>query len=319
MEKTAIACAALIAALPALAGAQTCRSDAAREIVVSNVTGSLQNPCFSPDCRALAFTNFTTAYNRGKAIVKSVPVAGGAASTLSPTTAQSVNLPGQCWRSPANEVAYSSDVADDRDEIYLVPAAGGAARRVTNRPGYLAWEPSVSPVLADGSQWIVFESHTAGTNIGPGELWKVNLATGDLLRLTSGFDDAQPEWSPRGDRIVFQRRRPGHDAIDVYTIGIDGSAATQLTRDGESTDPSWSPSGNYIFYSGGGDGIEVANLFVIAAAGGRATRVTTSCGLDGAPGWSADGSQIAFESSPVDPDASGSTTLWVIAAPPGMR
>ena len=33
----------------------------------------------------------------------------------------------------------------------------------------------------------------------------------------------------------------------------------------------------------------------------------------------ADGRSIAFESAPVDPDKTGSTTLWVIAAPAGVR
>jgi TolB protein len=304
--------------------AQACRLDGARQVAVA-LTGaldSLQNPCFSPDAQVLAFTHFTGGYNTGTGLVKTVRAIGGAPlATLSPGGAQSVNLPGQCWSTISNEVAYSSDIANDRDEIYLAPAAGGAPRRITNRPGYLAWEPSVSPVLPDGSQWIVFESHTKANPNAGGELWKVRTDGGGLVQLTHGSDDRQPQWSPKGDRIVFQRQL-GTDRWDVATVDINGGSFFNVTNNPRrsNTDPSWSPSGDYIVYSAGGPGIEIANLFVIRASGGTPAQVTSSCGLDGAPGWSPDGSRIAFESAPFDPDEqAGGTTLWVIDAPAGIR
>lgn len=155
MRRSAWLLAAVLAASPVAAAAQTCRGDAAKPIPVTGLAGSLQNPCPSPDGTALAFTNFKRRYNLGGSVVWTVPAAGGAPTrALSPRSgAQSVNLPGQCW-STAGNVVYSSDVVD-RDEIYIVPAAAGAAKRLTDRPGFLAWEPSISPVLADRSQWIV--------------------------------------------------------------------------------------------------------------------------------------------------------------------
>ncbi len=302
--------------------APACRTDAATQIPISVGKGSLQNPCFSPNGEELAFTLFTTGYNQGKAIVEAVSTAGGAPFTppLSPATAQSVNLPGQCWSAASNRVAYSSDIVD-RDEIYLVSAGGGVPVRITNRPGLLAWEPSLSPPLADGSQWIVFESHAQANPDGPGQLWKVRVDGGGLTQLTSGFDDRQPQWSPRGDRIVFQRQIKT-DQWDVLTIDTSGGGIFNVTGKPalSNTDPSWSPSGDYIVYSAGGADIDVANLFVIPAGGGSATRISFSCGLDGAPGWSADGTRIAFESASSDPDQTGaSTTIWVIDAPTGIR
>ena len=310
----------LLASMQAQA-ATACRADTATQIPVTGLKGSLQNPCFSPNGEELVFTNFTTRYNTGNAIVRAVSAAGGApyATLLSPTNAQSVNLPGQCWSAASNEVAYSSDVGD-HDEIYLAPAGGGASRQITSRPNDVAWEPSVSPVLADGSRWIVFESHPDTDADTPGTLWKVRTDGSGLVQLTSGFDDRQPQWSPRGDRIVFQRQI-STDNWDVMTIDVNGGNLANVTNKPSlsNTDPSWSPSGDYIVYSAGGTGIKIANLFVIPAAGGTPTRITSSCGLDGAPGWSADGSRIAFESAEVDPDTKGSTTLWVIDAPAGVR
>ncbi|MFE0757234.1 TolB family protein [Inquilinus sp. NPDC058860] len=320
MRRVTILLTATLMAAPATAMAQTCRGDAAKPIPVTGLAGSLQNPCPSPDGTALAFTNFKRRYNTGGSVVWTVPAAGGAPTrALSPRSgAQSVNLPGQCW-SAAGNVVYSSDVVD-RDEIYIVPAAGGTAKRLTDRPGLLAWEPSISPVLADRSQWIVFESHREADPEGPAELWKMRVDGSGLVRLTQGADDRQPQWSPRGDRIAFQRQiKP--DQWDVMTIDTAGGGLLDVTRAParSNTDPSWSPSGAWLVYSGGGPDLDNANLFVISAMGGTPVRLTVNCGYDGAPGWSADGRSIVFESAPYDPDVRGSTTLWRIAAPAGMR
>jgi len=303
--------------------AQSCRHDTATKIPIRGIKGSRQNPCFiSSTGNLLAFTNFTTRYNIGHAIVRTVSVKGGKTlRMLGPTTSQSVNLPGidGCW-SPSNGlVTYTSDVID-RDEVYTVPATGGTPKRITNRPGYLAFEPSFSPILSDGSQWIVFESHKESKPNCCGELWKVRLDNHRLVRLTHGSDDRQPEWSPNGDKIVFQRQvSPGN--WDVFTIDTNGGSLFNVTNNPSAgnTDCSWSPSGNYIVYSAGGPHIKVANLFIIAATGGTPIQLTNSCGLDGAPGWSPDGSKIAFESAPFDPDKKGSTAIWIINAPLGIK
>jgi len=305
------------------ASAQSCRQDTAMKIPITGVKGSLQNPCFiSLTGSLLAFTNFTTRYNIGNAIVKTVSVHGGnPLLTLSPTTGQSVNLPGiqGCWSSAKGLVTYTSDVVD-RDEVYTVQVTGGTPKRITNRPGYVAFEPSFSPVLSDGSQWIVFESHKASNTACCGEIWKVRSDGTGLRRLTAGFDDRQPEWSPRKDKIAFQRQ-VSPDNWDIFTIDINGNNLFNVTNNPRAgnTDCSWSPSGNYIVYSAGGTDINVANLFIIAASGGTPLRLTNSCGLDGAPGWSPDGSRIAFESAPFDADLKGSTAIWIIAVPRGIR
>jgi TolB protein len=309
-----------VSAQSPMARAATTRPDGAQLVPITIPSGSAQNPCWSPTGDRLAFTNFTTRYNQGKGIVYTVAsTGGGLLATLSRTTGQSVNLPGQCWSTATDEVTFSSDATTSTDQIFRVRSNGTNLTQVMNRPTFLNWEPSFSPVLPDATQWIVFESHTGGTS--PGEIWKIRTDGTGLTRLTSGFDDRQPEWSPAGDRILFQRRWARND-WDIMTIDPNGGSLVNVTNDHATfdTDGSWSPSGNYIVYSSNGPNIPIADIFVIPATGGQRIQVTSNPtqGLDGAPGWSPDGTKIAFESARGDPDKRGNTTIWVIAAPLGI-
>jgi TolB protein len=302
-----------------LSAGATTRADGARLVPITGITGSAQNPCWTPGGMRFVFTNFETRYNTGNAVVREVATAGGTPILrLSPAGNESVNLPGQCLNARLDLAAYASDVAGP-DEIYVVPLGGGSPRRVTHRGGALSWEPSMSPRLANGTNWIVFESHATADS--PGEIWKIRVGGAGLTRLTGGHDDRQPEWSPAGDKIVFQRYMAMPGTWDVLTMNVDGSHLFNVTNNPstDDTDPSWSPSGKWIVYSSDGPNIAIANLFVISAAGGRRIRVTHYSGYDGAPGWSPDGASIAFESAPHGPDVSGNTKIWVIAAPAGVR
>jgi Tol biopolymer transport system component len=108
---------------------------------------------------------------------------------------------------------------------------------------------------------------------------RVRLAAGDL-----------PAWSPKGDRIAFERDS------SVYVIGIDGSGE-RLLRTGRQ--PSWSPDGEHLAFTNDsgiavmrGDGTGVT---LLQRHGFRTdTWAPTDMGI-GKPAWSPDGSRIAFE------------------------
>jgi TolB protein len=162
---------------------------------------------------------------------------------------------------------------------------------------------------------VVFESSVYDAE-GPGTIWVVNADGAGLRQLTRGADDRQPNWSPAGDRIVFQRTRSG--AQDLYTIRPDGTGLRNVTKTRRlsETDASWSPSGRKIVFSGDGPEIDVAALYAIPAAGGKRVRVTRTRGwYDGAPAWSPDGKSIAFEARRGEPDGSSGTRIYVVKAP----
>jgi TolB protein len=270
--------------------------------------GSLQNPCFSPDGQSLVFTSFNKAYNTGTAVVGVVSIAGGTPTLVSPTGAQSVNIPGSCWNGATNRIAFSSDVVD-HDEVYLVSPDGTGRTRVTHRSA-LAWEPSLSP---DG-QWIVFESHPLNSDAN-GSIWKIQTDGTGLTQLTDGSgNDKEPNWAPVGGRILFQSPRNGN--IDLFTIDTDGNDLKQVTTSpADDTDASWSPDGQRIVYSSDQGTLKYAGVYVIPSAGGTPKRVTMEDAYCGAPSWSPDGKWIAYETTPGDPDTSSGATIRIVAAP----
>lgn len=277
------------------------------------VAGSLQNPAWSPDGAQLLFTRFRNGYNLGPADLAIYDRRDGSVRILVADGSDNVNLPGSAWNAATRRIVFSSS-RDPHDEIFSIAADGapGGETRLTDRADRVAYEPSFSP---DG-QWVVFESHAVDVEDN-GVVTVYRLDGSEPYReITDPGDDCrQPNWSPAGDRIVYQ----AFDGRqwDLWTVRPDGSDRRRITSGGgDKTDASFSPDGQRIVFSAeppGGDGV---GLFVVSAAGGAAAPVPTPPGYSGAPSWSPDGEWIAFEYCAGDPDGSAGTAIWIVAAPP---
>ena len=291
------------------------RSDGAMRLTTPPSGASDQNPAFSPGGSRLVFTRFDNGYNTGPAGLFLLNIGGSQVTRLTPVEDQdNVNLPGAAWDSSSDRIVFSSDRAE-ADDLWRIAPDATDFTRVTTHTGSLQYiEPSWSP---DG-QWIVFEASQAGGSEDGrvGRVYKVRANGTGLAPLTDGtYDDRQPNWSPAGGPILFQRRSLPDGQWDIYTISVDGSALQNVTDTPgiDETDASWSPDGTYIVFSTDNGSLAVPNIFVIPASGGGAVRVTSSDAQeDSAPSWSPDGRWIAFESRP-SPGASNPASLWRIA------
>ncbi len=139
----------------------------------------------------------------------------------------------------ATELAISDNSQGDHEsQVYLVPIAGGAPRRITRKsPSYWhGWSP-------DGKT-LAF----VGQRNGDFDIYAIPAAGGEETRLTTakGLDDG-PEYSPDGKYIYFNSERTGH--MQIWRMKADGSEQEQVFSDGlNNWFPHISPDGKWMVF-----------------------------------------------------------------------
>jgi Tol biopolymer transport system component len=135
-------------------------------------------------------------------------------------------------------VAALRQTRSGANRLYVLPAAGGAPRRLLGNAGFatVAWSPDSSTIAAETGRRLMI----------------VNVATGAVAALATGvFSGSPPSFSPAGNLIAYSSAVSSrvNAATDVYTVPVAGGAPTRLTTDGQSSSPVWGPT--QIAYSRG--------------------------------------------------------------------
>ena len=215
-----------------------------------------------------------------------------------------VNLTKDCEKddyhpafSPSGEeIAFRSECGGGG--IFLMGATGENIRRLSD----FGFDPTWSP---DGKEIAVSTEAIADpyarTTIA--DLWAIQVATGQKRAVTRGFDCAQPNWSPHGDRIACWGLRPNSGQRDVWTVparGEAGGKAVDVTNDAPTDwNPFWSPDGRFLYFASDRGGSMNLWKVAIEEKSGRTLSepepVTLPTSWSGPLSLSRDGKHIAFE------------------------
>jgi Tol biopolymer transport system component len=300
------------------------------------VVDDAEQPAIAPDGRRVAFARKSDSGYKRIAV----------ASLASPGPASVLTRDGDgLW--DHEEPAWSPDGATicyrDWRDLWLVPADGGRARRLT-ADDPTDQEPTWSP---DGS-WIYFSSMRRGTTAlwrirpsGPGlqrvmlgagperhpalasrpprvaysthvddsDIVVLDRRTGGQSRIAGSRTDATPDLAPDGRAVVFSSDRRGKFDLWLQRLeqGRPQGEPVQLTdHAGSAACGRFSPDGRWIAYFRVDAGER--EIWIVPAAGGIPVRLTDRAGADVQPSFSPDGLRLVFVS-----DRGGGMNLWAAA------
>lgn len=258
-------------------------------------SGRIEAPNWTRDGKWLLF-------NRDGHIER-LPAAGGTPERLDTDSASHVNndhglSPDGQWLAISDQSGANHDSA-----IYIVPSAGGTARRVTEKsPSYWhGWSP-------DGKT-LVF----CGARNGEFDVFSIPAAGGEETRLTTakGLDDG-PEFSPDGQYIYFNSERTG--LMQIWRMGPDGSGQEQVFSDSYNNwFPHISPDGKSMVFLSyerdvkGHPPNKDVSLRLMSLADKKVTVLARLFGGQGTinvPSWSPDSKELAFVSYELVPEPS---------------
>jgi Tol biopolymer transport system component/DNA-binding winged helix-turn-helix (wHTH) protein len=258
-------------------------------VPLTTYPGRELQPAFSPDGNQVAFV--WSGEKEGNTDIYVRLVDGGKWVRLTEHPGDDFN---PTWSPDGRTIAFYRSAAEG-DGIFLVPALGGAARKLTstwaNRFGFgahtwLHWSP-------DG-KWLVIGDKASAEE--PFSLYLLSPTNGDKLRVTSPpasiIGDSSPSFSPDSKQLAFVRVMSAVVG-EVYLVPVDGGDPKRLTFDGAGvSNLAWTPDGQEIVFSSRHGGR--SRLLRVPITGGTPQWLAATGSDAQYPAFSHQGSRLAW-------------------------
>lgn len=193
----------------------------------------------------------------------------------------------------AKEDEYIVFVSREDGNIYSL--INGTVKRQTFNP-FRVLSPSLSP---DG-KYIAYNSILPRS-----EIFRRKTNGDEETQLTFDSHSDEPDWSPDGKKIVFNRLG------DIYVMDVDGKSVVQLTNHPESNwSPDWSPDGREIIFLSTREGL--IKLYIMNADGTSQRPLLVHGSWIADSKWSPTGRYIAYKGKFEIPPKIGTRQIYVI-------
>jgi Tol biopolymer transport system component len=200
-----------------------------------------------------------------------------------------------CFSPDGTRILFSREVGDTW-ELYLVPAAGGAA---------VKFAATALPVAATRANWSRRSSVIAFTGTsahGKSKVWRIDPEGSSAHELElAGLSDKvfYPSWYPDGEQIAVMDAA----SYTIKRVDLPKGGITTLTDPARvyTGMPSVSPDGQWIVFAGQQNRRQpydqTKNLIWLVGGSGEPRMVESKENQGRAPTWSPSGERILFESN----------------------
>lgn len=268
------------------------------------------DPRISPDGRRVAFV--VKRVDRDKNTYRhNIWLAEADGSACRPFTQGDQNDTGPRWSPDGRRILFVSDRENELPQLYIIEAAGGEARRLTDLPpggiGEVAWAP-------DGKSAVfAFQPRDERDTKEAAEKRKADHISNPPREIT---------------RLRFREEGAGflpHERHHLWTVDVESGAVNQLTHseNGEGG-PRFSPDGRTILYAANRrEDPDFEPLFddliLLPASGGEERKIDAPDGPKGNAVFSPDGQRIAYVGHTDTGDTWGTRnpTVWTVSTQGG--